>query len=57
MRFKVKYIIEGEMVVEAQNWNEAESVFDNHKYCLMQNHDKVTTCEVTNITKVSEDAD
>lgn len=57
MKFKVGYIIEGEMEVEAKDWNEAESVFDRLKPCLTGTHDKVTTFEVTNITRVRENAD
>lgn len=57
MKFKVGYIIEGEMEVEAKDWNEAESVFDRLKPCLAGIHDKVTTFEVTNITRVRENAD
>lgn len=59
MTYKIHFVIEADMEVEAKDWNEAEAEFDlQKKDYIMSAYPAKATCEIASITKVvKENAD
>ena len=53
MKYKIHFVIEADMEVEAKDWNEAEAEFDlKKKDYIMSVYPAKATCEIASITKV-----
>ena len=53
MTYKIHFVIEADIEVEAKDWNEAEAEFDlKKKDYIMSAYPAKATCEIASITKV-----